>query len=111
MRLPAAFTGDIESLSREARKDIRNGTRVMSLIALSALLDVSLDFLSDYPAYAHDQGTHDRHHRMVMTFSANSYMSFLAFSGADFGSCRYCDKVPEIWSEPPQYLDLKNECK
>jgi hypothetical protein len=39
---PAAVIGAIANFAREARKDMRNGTRFMSLIAVSALFDVSL---------------------------------------------------------------------
>jgi len=33
---------------------------------------------------------------MVMTFSANSYTTFCAFSGAVFGDSIYCAKIDEI---------------
>lgn len=40
--IPAARTGAIDSLSRETRKDMRNGIRLIALIAWSALFEVSL---------------------------------------------------------------------
>lgn len=33
---------------------------------------------------------------MVMTFSANSYTTFCAFSGAVLGESIYCAKIDEI---------------
>ncbi len=40
--------------------------------------------------------THERHHKMVMTFSANSYTTFCAFSGAVLGESIYCARIDEI---------------
>jgi hypothetical protein len=51
LNIPAAVTVDTGSLSRDARKDIRKGTRLIWFIALRALLDVSLDFLKTLKAY------------------------------------------------------------
>jgi hypothetical protein len=42
--------------------------------------------------------TYERHQRMVITFSENSYTSLFVFSGADFGFSRNCCSVVEIWS-------------
>lgn len=44
--IPAARTGAIDSLSRDARNDMRNGIKLIELIALSALFDVSLEIMS-----------------------------------------------------------------
>lgn len=43
--LPAATTVDIGNLSREDKKDIRNGIRLIWLMALRALFEVSLIIL------------------------------------------------------------------
>jgi hypothetical protein len=44
--IPADVTVDSGSSSREVRKDIKNGTRFISLIAFKALFEVSLISLS-----------------------------------------------------------------
>jgi len=42
--------------------------------------------VSSHHVYNDDLGgTHDKHQKIVMTLSANSYASRVAFSGADFG--------------------------
>lgn len=87
------------SLSRNPRKDIRNDTKPIWFMAFKALLDVSLVYLSfnltRMMCYAN---THDRHHKIVMILSENSYTSFCAFSGAVLGFSMYCDRVLEICS-------------
>ena len=40
--------------------------------------------------------TYDKHHRVVMTLSANSYTSFRAFSGVALSPAKYCESVVEI---------------
>lgn len=50
--IPAARTGAMDSLFRDAKNDMRNGIRLIELIALSALFDVSLEIMS--PAYSND---------------------------------------------------------
>lgn len=123
---PADVTVGRGSLSRDDKKDIKNGTSARLFTALSALFDVSLCFdWSDQTvpnpnanrtvtlrAALVDGGrrgrshprarsrlrhsTHERHHKMVMTFSANSYTTFCAFSGAFFGESIYCARIDEI---------------
>jgi len=86
---PAATTGARDSLSRDAKKDMRKGIRLMLLIAFKALLDVSLRRTVSFFHQIHGTKTHDRHQRVVITLSANSYISFCAFSGAVLGFSRY----------------------
>lgn len=55
------------------RKAIRNGIRDMELIALRALLDVSLEKTKFENLFNKKVGvTYERHQRMVITFSAKS---------------------------------------
>lgn len=68
---PAAVTGASEILSRAARKDIRKGTRCISLMALRALFDVSLQKVRNTTT-VRDLITYERHHNTVITLSANS---------------------------------------
>jgi hypothetical protein len=119
---PADVTVGRGSLSRDDKKDIKNGTSARSFTALSALFDVSLYFdwsdqtilnpnanpsatlraalvdgrrrVFSFSRARHS--THERHHKMVMTFSANSYTTFCAFSGAFFGESIYCARIDEI---------------
>lgn len=114
---PADVTVARGSRSRDNKKAIKNGTSARLFTAPSALFDVSLYFdLSDSPEPFRplrcargrrkkkpscgrpraQQSTHERHHKMVMTFSANSYTTFCAFSGAVLGESIYCAKVDEI---------------
>ena len=83
----------MDSLSRELRKDIRKGTRLMSLMALRALFEVSLRNCQLLTIELVFVNTHERHQIVVMTLSANSYISFLAFSGASFGDSRYWERT------------------
>jgi hypothetical protein len=124
--VPADVTVGRGSLSRDDKKDIKNGTSARLFTALSALFDVSLCFdwsdqtvpnpnvnrtvtlraaLVDGGRRGHSLlararacviSTHERHHKMVMTFSANSYTTFCAFSGAIFGESIYCARIDEI---------------
>jgi hypothetical protein len=110
---PADVTVGRGSRSREDRNDIKNGASARLFTAVSALFDVSLCFDSSDQITRQTQKkkktgtatpraclqhfkTHERHHKMVMTFSANSYTTFCAFSGAVFGDSIYCAKIDEI---------------
>ena len=68
------------------------------LTEFRALFDVSLVFLSSTPPEAiQGRCTHERHHNIVMTLSANSYTSLCAFSGAVLGFSRYSDRILDIY--------------
>lgn len=68
------MTVEIGSLSRAPRNDIRKGTRAIWLIAVSALCEVSLQHVCQPSKQFADNEvrTYERHHRIVMTLSANS---------------------------------------
>lgn len=75
---------------------MRKGTRFIELIAFNALFDVSLITLDHHWATWKSGDTHERHQNMVITFSANSYTTLLAFSGRAFGERRNWDKDEDI---------------
>jgi len=91
------MTGVRDNLFRAPRKDIKKGTRSMSFTAFKALLLVSLVMIKEMYAYV-KLATHERHQNTVITFSANSYASFFAFSDASLGFSRYWERTCEISS-------------
>jgi len=78
---------------------MRKGTRSIELIAFKALFDVSLITL-EQGVIRKSEDTHERHQNMVITFSANSYTTLLAFSGRAFGERRNWDKDEDILQMP-----------
>lgn len=89
------MTVAIGKLSFAARKDIRKGISWMSLMAFSALFEVSLLKL-DISAKEELLQTHERHQRTVITFSENSYTIFFAFSGDCLGFSRNWERRDDI---------------
>ena len=96
---PAALTVEIGSFARDSKKAIRKGTRFTWFTAFNALFEVSLrrGHVSSHHVDDDDpSGTHDKHQKIVITLSANSYASRVAFSGADFGFSRSWSRIDEI---------------
>jgi hypothetical protein len=92
---PAEVISADGSLSREAKNDIKKGMRWTSLMAFNALFEVSLQLIYN-TTRIYDQGTHERHHSVVITLSENSYISFCVLPGEGFGDSRYWANVVEI---------------
>ena len=92
------MTGPGGNVSRAARNDIKNGVRRISFMALSALFDVSLWFTNmKQTNKVIDRRTHDKHHIIVITVSANSYTVLRTFSGGLEDDANSSANFVEIW--------------
>ena len=92
---PAAAVVLEDNFARFSRNAMRKGARCNSLIAFNALFEVSLR-LSVLFSLQQRGKTHERHHRIVITFSARLKTSSVVFSGAEVGEVTSLSRADDI---------------